>query len=115
MDQVEGTKTGGPPFTLSHQIQRPLSGFGSPPAVSSPRRKGLTLHLSSSEEVEKNTTCRTKMSFENQQALLHKHCLHKHVMNEFVQSAQKEKIRADCATPHRMISWFRSAAAEARW
>ncbi len=91
MDQVEGTKTGGPPFTLSHQIQRPLSGFGSPPAVSSPRRKGLTLHLSSSEEVEKNTTCRTKMSFENQQALLHKHCLHKHVMNEFVQSAQKEK------------------------
>ncbi len=53
-------------------------------------------------------TWRTKMSFVKQHAWLHKHCLHKHVMNErteFAQSAQK--IRADCAPPHRMISRFR--------
>ncbi len=47
------------------------------------------------------------MRFVKQYALLHKHCLHKHIMNErmvFAQSAQKENIRADCAPPRRMIS-----------
>ncbi len=42
------------------------------------------------------------MSFVKQHALLHKHCLHKHVMNErtfFALSVQKENIRADCAPP----------------
>ncbi len=39
-----------PIFFFSHQIQRPFSGIGSPPRGSSPRRKGSTLRLSSSEE-----------------------------------------------------------------
>ncbi len=59
------------------------------------------------------------MSFVKQHALLHKHCLHKYVMNErtvFTQSAQKENIRADCAPPPAVWSCGSGpAAAEAWW
>ncbi len=47
MDQVEGMKTGESlSSSFSHQIQRPLSGIGSPPRGSSPRREGSMLRLS---------------------------------------------------------------------
>ncbi len=42
MDQVEGMKTGESLSSFfSHQIQRPLSGFGSPPCGSFPPERGL--------------------------------------------------------------------------
>ncbi len=42
MDQVEGTKTGESLSSFfSHQIQCPLSGFGSPPCGSFPPERGL--------------------------------------------------------------------------
>ncbi len=98
-----------PIFCLSHQIQCPLSGFGSPPCGFFPPERGLyapPVFLRGGKKTKK-TTRRTKMRFVKQYALLHKHCLHKHIMNErtvFAQSTQKENIRADCAPPRRMIS-----------
>ncbi len=94
MDQVEGTKTGDPlssPFPIRSSARS--LGSEARPTVSNNRREGLTLHLSSSEEVKKKKKkikCRMRMSFVKQHALLHKHCLHKHDMNErtvFAQSA----------------------------
>ncbi len=57
---------------LSHQIQRPLSEFGSPPRVSSPQRKGSTLRLSFSEEGD-----REDVDEFSQNVRLHKHVVNK--------------------------------------
>ncbi len=65
----EGVFTSVPRSTLlSHQIQRPLSEFGSPPRVSSPQRKGSTLRLSFSEEGD-----REDVDEFSQNVRLHKH------------------------------------------
>ncbi len=82
MNLLEGTKTGDP-LTSPFPIRSSACSLGSEahPAVSSPLERGL----SSSEEVQKKQQ-------QEKHTLLHKHCLHKHVMNErteFVQSAQK--------------------------
>ncbi len=51
-DGSDGGNEDGPIFFLSHQIQARSLGSEARPAVSSPRRKGSMLRLSSSEEVD---------------------------------------------------------------
>ncbi len=68
MDQVEGMKTGEPlssPFPIRSNARS--LGLEARPAVSSPWRKGLTLHLSSSEEVDMedvNELCKSQACYE---------------------------------------------------
>ncbi len=88
-------------FFFSHQIQRPLSGFGSPPCGPSPRREGSTLCLPSSEEVDVEDVDELC----NQQALFHE------MLWTRERSARYQPMGilwADCAPPRRMISRFRS-------
>ncbi len=74
MDQVQGMKTG-EPLSSSFPIRSSARSLASEarPEISSPRREGSTLRLSSSEVVELVVHCRA----------LVKHCLHKHIVNEY--------------------------------